>query len=131
MEAAKAMLDSSTKAIFIADRGGDIFEMFAQKREPNFESLIRACHNRKIEGCDKRLFERLEEANLLGYVDVEVGRAPNRQPRIAKLELRAMETVIVRGKEKCTVNVVLAKETNHPNVLKSGCLVEELQLTEP
>ena len=170
MEAAKVMLDSSTKAIFIADRGGDIFEMFAQKREPNFELLIRACHNRKIEGCDKRLFEQLDEANLLGCVDVEVGRAPNRQPRTAKLELRAMETVIVRCQKKCTVNVILAKEINLPEdvsssivwrlittlpintledvfdcvkkyskrwlieryhyVLKSGCLVEELQLEE-
>jgi len=47
IESAQAKVNQKTKAIVIADRGADIYEIFAQKREPNFELLIRACHNRK------------------------------------------------------------------------------------
>ena len=116
IESAQAKVNQKTKAIVIADRGADIYEIFAQKREPNFELLIRACHNRKIDGTDKLLFEQLDEANILGYVDVEVGRAPNRLPRTAKLELRAMATSIGRRDKdlKFNINVVLAKEVATP-----------------
>lgn len=115
IQSAENFLDSNTRAIFIADRGADIYELFAYKRVPNFELLIRACHNRKIPGMDNPLFDQLEEAAILGYVEVEVGRAPNRSPRKAKLEIRSMTTAIGKNNnQKIAINVVLAKEVSIP-----------------
>ena len=115
MQSAQAMIDPSTKAIMVADRGADMYDIFALERNSNFELLIRANHNRKMKGSDKHLFEQLEEARVLGVVEVEIGRAPNRQPRKTKLELRAMTTKIQRdNKHQVVINMLLAKEISSP-----------------
>lgn len=115
LQSSEVLVEQATKAIFIADRGADIYELFAYKRPSNFELLIRACYNRRIPGMNQLLFDQLEESNILGYVEVEVGRAPNRTPRTTKLELRSMTTLIYKEKNpKISVNIILAKEVSMP-----------------
>ena len=45
---AELAIPSTTTVMTVADREGDIYDLFALEREPNSELLIRAKHNRRV-----------------------------------------------------------------------------------
>ena len=113
----QSQIPSKTKATFICDRGGDMIDLFLQKRKPNINLLIRANYNRRIDK-SKKLFDELNKSKILGNMEVSIGRSNNRKPRIAKFSVHAIEATLKRNKDqsKVKINVVLAKEIQESNV---------------
>jgi hypothetical protein len=71
-----AALLPGTRVINVADREGDFFELFDwRRRQPGgarAHLLVRANHDRKLEGTDAKLFAELGAAPLAGSVKIAV-----------------------------------------------------------
>ena len=99
-EAVRA-LPRRTRVIAVMDREADFFELFdAQRRQGRVEVLVRAQHDRNLEGKGRKLFAALAEGSAAGCVEVEIAgltarpkasrqaARPARQKRAAVCELR-------------------------------------------
>jgi len=78
----------STTVITIADREGDLFELFAEARPTHAHLLIRACYDRCVEGPAPYLWPAVEAAPVAGQFTITLRRRPPRRPREAHLSLR-------------------------------------------
>ena len=110
-------LEGHSHVIFVGDRGADMLALFNTPRGPNFDILVRACFNRRIENSKKKLFEYLEEAKLLGYKEIEVEHPETKKTRNVTLEIRSTSvTLSAKNRLKrnnlksATMNAVVAKE---------------------
>jgi hypothetical protein len=74
---------------YIADRESDFYEPICHCREQGVDFVIRACQNRRLAGGAGHLWESLEEASLLGQVEVELRSRPGQGARRALVELRS------------------------------------------
>lgn len=84
-----------TRFINIADREGDIYELFALAlRASNVHALVRAQHDRRLEGDDNFLFAALEAQRCGGWHLVHTPRRPGRKTRAARLAIRWMEVTL-------------------------------------
>jgi hypothetical protein len=121
-EAAAALrTDGALCVTVVADREGDIYEVFARKPAET-ELLIRASQDRPLsEG--GTLFERLSAARKAGQMSVELPAAPGRKARTALFALRFCSAEINRPKKRTSadnlpesvkVNIVEAREINPP-----------------
>ena len=81
-------IPADVTVINVADREGDIYEVFAEPRPPNSELLIRACYNRRLCEQDQQLFELLEAQPVAGDMTVRLRRRPDRKPADVCLQLR-------------------------------------------
>ncbi|MGH8566841.1 MAG: IS4 family transposase [Gammaproteobacteria bacterium] len=132
-----AALLPGTRVISIADREGDFFELFdARRRQPGGDRahlLVRAKHDRKLEGTDAKLFAELAQAPLAGTVKIAVPRQrehpgkpsapgqPGLPAREAKVELRyqevalpAPDTPALRGRPSLRLWAIHLQEKNPP-----------------
>jgi hypothetical protein len=95
-----------TRLISVADREGDMFELFDRRRcrkGPKADLLVRAKHDRCLEGSDRKLFEELAARPVAKTVAIPVPRqreragkpsAPGRvalPARVAKVQIRFKE----------------------------------------
>lgn len=114
-------LPASMQAWIIGDSESDIYEYMAVPRRPGIDLLIRATHNRRVDGSEaaRYLWEAAEAAEEVGQIEVQLKRTRERQPRQAKLSLRLCESLEIvrpqRLKKQCavptvTVSVVLVRE---------------------
>jgi len=119
----------NTLIVNLADREGDIYEWFAEYAdyapETRAQWLVRAAQNRCLQGGEqnvahRKLWETLEQAPILGYLDVEIKPRPNRAGRQATVTVRAA-TVNLAPPQRTgyhlpgiTVNAVLAQEETPP-----------------
>ncbi len=71
----------------VADREGDIYEIFARKPE-GVELLIRAAQDRTLAADEGRLFAALAEQPEAGRFTVTLAAAPGRKARTARLAVR-------------------------------------------
>ena len=79
----------STRIIHVFDREGDIAEVFDQVHDCGHSGvLIRAAHNRALEGDPYRLWEKLEAQPIRFKHEVELSETQKRQARTATLEVR-------------------------------------------
>lgn len=78
LSAAEAQLSEQVQLVQVADREADIFELFAQPRQANSELLIRVKTNRTLKQAWGKLFTALSQAPVLGELQVEVRRTPQR-----------------------------------------------------
>jgi len=79
----------STRIIHVFDREGDIAEVFDQVRECSHSGvLVRAAHNRALEGDPYRLWEKLEVQPLRFKHEVELNQTKKRNARTATLDVR-------------------------------------------
>jgi hypothetical protein len=77
------------EVLHIADREGDIFELFAQPRRERSQLLVRAAReNRCVQGPHQHLGPTVEAAPVAGEFELLVRRRPDRPTRVARLELR-------------------------------------------
>lgn len=114
-------MDPSTLTVTIADREADIFELFAQPRPDNSQLLIRACHERRIDGAEY-LLEAIQDVDEVGEFTVNLRRSPSRSPRSATLSVRFRQVTIhppthgVRDPalDPVTLTAVLAQELAAP-----------------
>jgi hypothetical protein len=81
---------------YIADREADFYEPIQRCRQRGVDFVIRACHNRRLAGEAGHLWESLEEATVLGEIEVELRSRPGQGARRAVLELRSRK-VDLRG----------------------------------
>lgn len=86
------------RVLLIGDREADIYDLFAHPRAEHVDLLVRAAQNRRVEGETALLWDAVRAAPLAGIVEVEVGRAGERPPRVARLEVRfrAVEVSVPR-----------------------------------
>jgi hypothetical protein len=79
----------NTTIVNIADREGDIYELFAEAlSSPSVHLLIRVQHNRNVEESGGRLWSHLEQQLQSATMLVTVPRRGVQRQRVAKLELR-------------------------------------------
>jgi hypothetical protein len=114
-----------TKLVYVADREGDIFEIFAehvwlrQQGSTPASWLIRARFNRKTNEPDK-LWQSVEKTEPLGQIEFDVPASSKRKARHVTQTLRAYRTVLSppyrKGKKlpQAEVTIVLAREESPP-----------------
>ena len=113
---------STTKVVTVADREGDIYDLFALSREPNSELLIRAKHNRRVNHELKFVKEAIRQTPNAGQLKVSVPRQDDKKSRTANLTIRYASfdfpPPINRAKsfqhQSVTLNVISATEENPP-----------------
>lgn len=104
--------------IFIADREADDYEVFERCQQRQSDFILRAQHDRRLAGPPQSLFAAVARAALLGRFEVEVRARPERAPRTAQIEVRAMPVTLQGvwrpGGERpdLSVNVVEAREVD-------------------
>jgi hypothetical protein len=107
--------------VSVADREGDIYELFAEAlRTPGGPKLlVRAQHNRALQDEEERLIEMLQARPIAGFQPVTLPRQNTRTSREATLAIR-FTTVTLRpppGKSylgRLEVQLVLAREEDAP-----------------
>jgi transposase Tn5 family protein/transposase-like protein len=115
-------LPASMRAWIVGDSESDIYEYMAVPRRAGIDLLIRATHNRRVDGSEaaaRYLWEAAEAAEEVGQIEVQLKRTREREARRAKLSLRLCESLEIvrpqRLKKQCaaatvTVSVVLVRE---------------------
>jgi len=119
-----------TKVVSLADREGDIYDIFVESQEAKGEGqaewIIRAQQNRCLLEADedkkryKKLFKKIEEAAVVGVTEFNLPRIKNRKARKVKQEIRTLAVTLkspyrIEGKlPNVTINAVFAKEINAP-----------------
>jgi hypothetical protein len=76
----------------VADREADIYESF--ERCAGIDFIIRAHYNRILLEEEQSAFEKVSQAPLLGCFELEVRARPERTPRTAQLEVRAVAVTL-------------------------------------
>lgn len=82
-------LGSQTRLVHVTDRGGDLFEtMVACGEQDNTGFLIRAQHDRWVQGATEKLQSFLGRQPVAGHRDVPVPARPGVPERIARVSIR-------------------------------------------
>ena len=81
-------ISPGVRVLLIGDREADIYDLFAHPRAGHVDLLVRAAQNRKLEGEEALLWDAVRREPVAGMLEVEVGRAGERLPRSACLEVR-------------------------------------------
>jgi hypothetical protein len=81
------LLDDPDRCVHVADREGDIYELFCLAFELDTHFLIRACADRMVGDGSHTIVDEMAEARVRGLHRVEVHDA-RANPSIATLELR-------------------------------------------
>jgi hypothetical protein len=114
----------NTQVVSVADREGDIYEVFAaalgEDRKAMF--IVRAQHDRAVTVDDEtgKLWEQVERTPVLGHLTVPVPASGKRKPRNAQLTVQTLAfqpRVPYRGEGKLpavTINAVLIREVDPP-----------------
>ena len=105
---------------YLADREGDIYEVFGQCRRHEADWIVRANHPRALAESGKSVLQKVAESPVLGRYKTFIRSRANRPARWAVLEVRVCR-VTLRGPyrpggrpEPITMNVVEAKEVDGP-----------------
>ena len=89
MTTVEQKVSDSTRIIHVFDREGDIAEVFDQVQTCSHTGvLVRAAHNRALEGDPYRLWEKLEAQPMKFKHEVELSETKKRKARTATLEVR-------------------------------------------
>ena len=88
VQAAEKAVPADLPLLHIADREGDIYELFALPRREGSHLLIRAAQDRCVAGPQRRLFGAAAAAPLVGSCDLLVRRRDQYRARSARLEVR-------------------------------------------
>jgi hypothetical protein len=89
VDAIESLLPAEVEAWVSGDRESDIFELFAMPRRAGLELVVRATHDRKVQGEHGYLHAAVEAAEMLGEMEVEVPRSRKRKARTARLRVQA------------------------------------------
>lgn len=122
---AQKYVNKKTHAIFVADRGADLYDLFLCDRPSNFDLLIRACHNRRLSGGKEKIFEYLSNEKIAGTHKVRVTTKTKRSKYIT-VSLRASSLTLNSPTHrpslpKVSINALLAQEVDENlNPVKDG-----------
>jgi Transposase Tn5 dimerisation domain/Transposase DNA-binding len=120
LKASEVGVNAQVKLIHIGDREADIFDLLAMPRQANSELLIRAEHNRKVQQELDYLIPTIEQAAVMGHIEIKIERNPQRSARTACLAMRAMAVTIEvprHHQQRSTyhpikLNIILVAEIN-------------------
>ena len=111
---------ASTRKIHVFDREGDIAEVFEQLNHlKNTGVVVRASHNRRLEGDPNRLWEKLEAQKVQFEYEIDVSSTSKRSARKATLEVRCCRIELycpprLKATDPLQVYAVYAKEIDPP-----------------
>jgi len=81
-----------TQLVNVADREGDLYDLFAQALQApaaaRVELLVRARHDRKLADRETSLWKTLHQQRLAAELSVRAGRKGDQPSRVARLHLR-------------------------------------------
>jgi hypothetical protein len=80
--------------ITVADREADVYELFQETHDNNTQLLIRASWNRRLKQPEGCLWGEVARTPVRGEFIVEVGRAQDRLPRQAKVQVRFLPVTL-------------------------------------
>ena len=103
-------IPAGTTVINIADREGDIYEVFAEPRPANSELLIRSCYNRCLCDVDQQLHQTMAAQPVVGEMNVRLRRRPDRKPTDVCAQVRSC-TVTLRPPHHRVEGTALAPVT--------------------
>lgn len=92
------LIPSDLKLLFMQDREADMFELFSLPRRPGVELLVRASQPRCVEVVSNdpnvgsstvTVFKAVQSAKALGQITVKVNTKPDREERMAVLDVRS------------------------------------------
>jgi hypothetical protein len=115
----ESLLPKDLEVWVAGDREADIFELFAMQRRERLHLVVRAAHDRKVEGAEAQyLHEAVKGARVLGKMEVAVPRSRKRKARTATLEVQACTLKLVpprnhlgrKDLSPVPVSVVLVRE---------------------
>jgi hypothetical protein len=90
---------AGTVLVNIADREGDIYELFAQAlhrtESPPVHLLVRVQHNRQVAAAERLLWPHLASQPLAGRMEVKVPRRSGQAGRVSPLEIRFQEVTVL------------------------------------
>ena len=76
----------STRQVCVMDREADFYELFCEPRHPQVELLVRAKHNRRLDG-EYKLFETLRRSEVRATLNIRIPRQSAR-PKLSKQKAR-------------------------------------------
>jgi hypothetical protein len=112
-----------TLLVNVADREGDLYDLFAQAlaptADPRVHLLVRSKHNRSLQGEDRRLWETVGRGRAAGRLRVRVGRRGEQPGRLATLSVRFRQVTLqapIRkaGQPSLTLWAIEAREPRAP-----------------
>ena len=119
VDAVESLLPKDLEVWVVGDREADLFELFAMPRRAGLHLVVRAAHDRKVEGAEAQyLHAAAEGAPVLGEIEVAVPRSRKRKARTARLRVQACTLQLVpprnhlgrKDLSPITVSVVLVRE---------------------
>jgi len=108
-----AKLLPGSRVINIADREGDIYELFAEAaNHPNVGVLVRARHDRQLERGQTKLWDFISAQDAAGTAEITVPRKPGVASHRAVLEIRFAEVVLKakKGHQPIKIWIVEARQ---------------------
>jgi len=122
VRAVEASVPADKLLIQIADREGDIFEVFATQRRERSHLLIRAYRERRLEGEGARLWPTVGAQPVAAEYELLVHSSPERTARTAVVQLRFCPVTIRPPKngvhdpslEPVTVTAIEVREIDAP-----------------
>lgn len=130
LRTAVSVVPDSIETVTVADTEADVFDLFAAQRPANAQLLIRATHNRRVEGEIRYLWEMVEASPVRGQTSVELEATEKREARTAKCSVR-FQTVTVRPPrhpspgsrhlKPVTLQAVLVREEGPPEGTEPLC----------
>lgn len=101
---AVAPLCPQTTLVNIADREGDLYDLFVQAlsvpEESRVELLVRAWHDRKLADESKTLWQQVAAQSVAATLQVRVGRHGDQPSRLAELNIRFCAVQLKAPKRK-------------------------------
>lgn len=116
----RTIVPEDTRVVVLGDRESDIFTVFAEARAVGADVLVRATHNRKLAEGWPDLAAALEQAPLLGTLEVDIPRGHEHPERHVTLALHAQEVQLqppldLHGADPVHMTVVSASEIAPPD----------------
>jgi hypothetical protein len=106
---------------YVADREADFYEPIQRCQQRGVDFVIRACQNRRLADTAGRLWARLNQATVLGQVDLELRARPGARARRARVQLRSTRVCLSgpwrpggRQTDLEEIHVLEVKEVNSP-----------------
>jgi hypothetical protein len=121
-----------TRLLMVADREGDIFELLAEAEatRKRVGVLVRAAHNRRLEGQEEKLWERLQASRNETCLEVTIPRQRSKQAKRNKPEqpgLAARPANLSVRFEKISVAATRSDQRSNSPLTLWGVYVRELE----
>lgn len=118
LQATEDLLPQTVEIVHIADREGDIYDLFDLPRRAGSHLLIRIDHNRLVEHKARYVWEAILQEPVVGERSVAVRQQANREARIAQVSVRFL-TLTIRPPHKqsragVSLQIILAQEREAP-----------------